>query len=304
MKTSTSRNKRKQVTVLASQHDECIWMKAGVVNYKLCDNAFDCLNCPFDKAMSRSLQGHDKKLVSWRRTMRDKPYEQKECRHMLSGRVPYRLCANEYRCHLCEFDQALEEADLQVVPGGTHTHRVAGFQVADNYYYHRGHSWARIEHGGFVRLGLDDFALRLLGRPTQIQLPKLGSHLEQTTPGWTLQREAHSARMLAPMNGVVVATNHKVLQHAELAKQDPYGQGWLVVVEPHALKQNLRDLLFDQEVAGWLQAEADKLATMAMKGYGMSLAATGGEMVDDIFGNLPDPSPATWDRLVHEFLLT
>ena len=304
MKTAPPRSKRKKITIPEASQNECIWMKAGVINFKLCDNAFDCLSCPFDKAMSRSLRGQDKKLVSWRRAMRDKPYNQKECRHMLSGRVPYRLCANEYRCHLCEFDQALEEADLQVVPGSAHTHRVAGFQVADNYYYHRGHSWARVEHGGFVRLGLDDFAMRLLGRPTRIQLPKLGVQLEQTAPGWSLQREAKTARVLAPMNGVVVATNHKVMEHAELAKEDPYGQGWLVVVEPHALKQNLQDLLFETEVAGWLQAEADKLTTMVMQSYGMPLAATGGEMVDDIFGNLPDPSPARWEELVHEFLLT
>ncbi len=63
--------------------------------------------------------------------------------------------------------------------------------VADDYYYHQGHSWARIEHGGFVRLGLDDFAWRLLGRPTEISLPTIGAKLKPGERGWSINREKH-----------------------------------------------------------------------------------------------------------------
>ena len=47
--------------------------------------------------------------------------------------------------------------------------------------------------------------------------------------------------------------------------------------------------------------EAKRLENIVMETYGMSLAATGGEIVDDIYGNLPN---VKWERLVHEFLLT
>ena len=35
--------------------DECIWMKAGVVNFRQCDNNFDCTSCPFDKGMRKAM---------------------------------------------------------------------------------------------------------------------------------------------------------------------------------------------------------------------------------------------------------
>jgi glycine cleavage system H lipoate-binding protein len=271
-------------------------MKAGVVNYKLCDNAYDCLSCAFDKAMTKT-----GRHGSWRKAMTHLPYTQRECRHMLTGRVEYRFCANNYQCHMCEFDQGLEEKDLMVEPGTVHPANIAGFQMADDYYYHRGHSWARLEHGGFARVGIDDFALRLLGCPTDIELPKIGSHLEQTEVGWTLQRNGNMAGMLSPMSGVVLASNQKALTQLDNMKKDPYGKGWLLVVEPHHLKRDLRNLLFEKEATAWLSAEAQRLEAMVMEEYGMPLAATGGEIVDDIYANLTHFS---WETLVHSFLLT
>ena len=181
-------------------------------------------------------------------------------------------------------------------------HNVGGFAVADGYYYHKGHSWARIEHGGFVRLGVDDFALRLLGGPTDISLPKIGSRLRQSEPGWLIYREKMGAAVLSPINGTVMATNQNALRRLDMTRKDPYGQGWLVVVDPQGgLKKNVSGLLFERTAVSWLKAEVKKLEEMVMRAYGVPLAATGGQIVEDIFGNLPH---LKWEDLVHEFLFT
>ncbi|OIP89137.1 MAG: hypothetical protein AUK55_14970 [Syntrophobacteraceae bacterium CG2_30_61_12] len=292
---------RQQVHVFSLEDNQCIWMKAGVVNFKLCDHAYDCLSCPFDKAMARAVVKTPIKVTSWREEYRHKPYGQKECRHMLSGRVQFRLCGNAYECHSCEFDQSLEQQAAQAsIPHPT-TRLVSGFYVADSYYYHRGHSWARLEHGGLVRIGVDDFTQKLVGYVSEIRLPKLGAHMEQTELGWSLRREDKIAGMLAPMEGIVVARNHQALADPTVIKADPHGDGWLLLVEPTHLKRNLTNLLFADEAASWLKSEADKLQAMVMADYPVPLAATGGEMVDDIYGNAKN---LKWDKLIHEFLLT
>jgi glycine cleavage system H lipoate-binding protein len=293
--------KKQKARIFNLGENQCIWMKAGVVNFKLCDNAYDCLNCQFDKAMSRSAERKPEEKTGWPDVMKNRALKEKECRHMLTGRVQYHYCSNGYRCNVCEFDQSLDEADLAAGGGAVPVHNVAGFNVADSYYYHRGHTWARIEHGGFVRVGIDDFALRLLGCPSQIRLPKLGSHLDQTEVGWSIEKEGKQAAILSPMNGVVVATNHKVVNETSLTRKDPYGTGWLAVMEPQGLKKNLKNLLFEKEADAWLKAEAQKLESMVAAVHGTPLAATGGEIVDDIAGNLPQ---LKWEELVHEFLLT
>jgi len=49
-------SKTKKIQGFNILEDECIWMKAGVINFRLCDNAFDCTNCPFDTAMTRAIE--------------------------------------------------------------------------------------------------------------------------------------------------------------------------------------------------------------------------------------------------------
>jgi glycine cleavage system H lipoate-binding protein len=287
--------------------NQCVWMKAGVVNFKICDNAFDCTSCAFDKGISKKAAQKPTALVSWQEVMQQ-PHLHKECRHMLTGRVQFKLCSHNFECKDCaydqqlyEYDQLLGEEDLWSHPA-TQVNRVNGFRVADGYYYHKGHGWARIEHGGFVRLGVDDFAWRLLGWPTDISLPKIGAKLKPTETGWSITREDHIAEVLSPMSGVVMATNQNALKQPKLAKQDPYGQGWLVVIDPlSGLKSKTRGLMFEQKAVAWLNGEVKKLDDIVMKAYGVPLAATGGEIVDDIFGNLHD---AKWEDLVQTFLHT
>jgi glycine cleavage system H lipoate-binding protein len=300
MKAKADSRKKRGPQVFSLTDNQCIWMKAGIINLKLCDNAYDCLSCPFDKAMARSLEKKGDS-ASWEKVMRAKDQHPRECRHMLTGRVQYHYCANGYRCNVCEFDQYLEESDLTAAFGSVHTNLVSGFQVADSYYYHRGHSWARVEHGGFVRIGMDDFALKLVGKPSEIDLPKIGAHVAQTEVGWQIHKGKREAAVLSPMKGIVVATNHKVANNPELANKDPYGQGWLMVVEPTDLRPNLKNLLFEREAAAWVNAEATRLEEKVMEAYGMPLAATGGEIVEDIIGNLPN---LNWEDAIHEFLLT
>ena len=299
-------SKSKKVQGFNIIEDECIWMKAGVINFRLCDNAFDCTTCPFDKAMTKALEktaplAKKKAQESWRERMRLRYGDQRECRHMLSGRVQHKICTNDFRCDVCEFDQSLDDAELHEHIDRPVVHRILGYQVPDNYYYHRGHGWARVEYGGRVRFGLDDFSLKLLGPVDEYRLPSLGKKIGQSDVGLSLARESNEAEVLSPVTGTVVAVNHKVLRQPQLSNKRPYTEGWLIVVEPEKLKGNLKNLLFaKKEVDGWMGHEVERLHNLVMAEHG-PLAATGGEPIDDIYGNAPEIG---WKKLVHDFLLT
>ena len=295
-----SNEKSHEVRVFSQSQDQCVWMRAGVVNFKLCENGYDCTTCPFDKAMSRKAAVKPTVLVSWREVKRGKPYFQRECRHMLTGRVQFKFCAHNYECRTCEYDQLLDEEDLSAQPPATGVRKVEGFTVADGHYYHEGHSWARIEHGGFIRAGLDDFASRLFGAPSAISLPPIGSRLVQGEPGWTMRKGHLSAAVLSPVTGTVLATNQNVSSAPGQGPKDPYNLGWLVVVHPAVrIKKFVKELFFERSAVLWLQNEAKKLDNIVSARYGHPLGATGGEIVEDIFANLPD---LEWEKLVCEFL--
>ncbi len=282
----------------------CIWMNAGVVQFKLCNMNYDCMNCPFDKGIGRKLARESDLAevgANWRKVFNSLPEEKRLCRHMLNGHVGYKICVNGFRCHKCEFDQMIDDEmgvlDPVVPPG---TGSVEGFLYPDTYYYHRGHGYTMLDYGGRIRVGMDDFSSRLLGRPDKVEVLSVGETVRQNQIGWTVERDGHSASMFSPVDAVVGAVNYKAVKDPILLNSSPYEKGWLYLLEPIKLKENLKDLLYGDEVTAWARAESNRLRSLVGAEIGPT-ASAGGALTRDIYGALPELG---WDRLVHEFLLT
>jgi hypothetical protein len=107
MKTQGEQNGQ-GMEVFPMNENRCVWMKAGVINFKNCENAFDCTSCAFDKEIGKKFDQKPTALVSWGEVMRQ-PHLNKECRHMLTGRVLFKLCSHNYECKDCAYDQQLYE---------------------------------------------------------------------------------------------------------------------------------------------------------------------------------------------------
>ncbi|MFO7646439.1 MAG: glycine cleavage system protein H [Desulfosarcina sp.] len=285
-------------------NNQCVWSRAGIVKPIACMNAFDCLGCAFDRKIQADFEARGGSTgpvtvdpISTRLRLL---MNQRKCRHMLSGRIAYKLCGHGYDCVRCPYDQMLEDNTLQTPLGEPLCDQASGFNVARDYYYHPGHTWARVEYGGRVRVGMDDFSLRLLGPQEKIELPRLGETVTQNRPQAKIARGGHSARPLSPIEGKVVAVNAKLTGRAATANDAPYGEGWFMVIQPTNLRRNLKNLLFGGESVAWMDDESQRLTSLLSETAGYRLAATGGEAVSDIYGSVPN---ADWDRLVSEFLM-
>jgi glycine cleavage system H lipoate-binding protein len=303
MSKSTKRPNRPVIFDMTS--DQCVWSQAGVTQPRKCHRAFDCMGCEFDaKVQQRIAQGvalrKDGRSESWRKTLDRRPIEDRKCRHMLTGQVALKYCANNFDCARCEYDQMLADTQLTLEAPSPHADIVAGFSLPDQHYFHRGHSWARVEYGGRVRFGIDDFSGRLLGPMDQIELPTLGQPVSQNEAVIELRRGDHQATAQSPVEGVVVAVNSRVQKDATATHRAPFGSGWLVMVEPTHLRRDLRGLLYGPEAQAWLEDEAASLTTMISGETDYAMAATGGQMVDDIFGTVDG---LDWDKLVQRYLV-
>ena len=220
---------------------------------------------------------------------------------MLSGRVPYKLCIRGYHCSDCPFDQMLDyevqygpKSDVQLCAAG-------GFMLARNYFYHPGHLWARVEYGGRVRVGLDDFAARLFGPADSFDLPAIGDNVNLDTVGCSFERAGNRARLLNPLTGVVVARNPRVMEQGAEVVNSPYGQGWLLLIEPTAMQRDLNNLISGDAASSWLEQESQHLSDFFNAGSGQRLAATGGRVLPDLYGSVPG---LDWKVLAGTFLRT
>jgi len=303
----SQKSQKRRVVGFQVLENECIWMKAGVVNFRLCDNDFDCQNCPFDIGMRKAMgldvrAGTEHETPAWVEHLK-KQYHgaSRPCRHALMGRIDApKICTMNYECYHCPFDQMLDDLELGLFAEAPNYRKVSGYRMAEGYYYHMGHTWARFEHGGRVRVGSDDFSNRVFGSAQNLSLPPLGAGLKQNEVGWSLSREGRKAAVLSPVTGKVLAINHQIREHPDIAHEDPYQHGWLFILEPDRPKQNLKGLYYGDESFQWLEQESGKLMSLMGPEY-EQLAATGGVPIDDVFGHFPDIG---WDRLVRTFLRT
>ena len=283
----------------AGAANPCLWMQAGVVAFKNCNNFYDCNTCKYDHGMDKRVQ--DGRQMSWQDAMRTRSDRARVCRHSLTHRIEKRLCAYDYECSKCDFDQFFE--DVWVTKTATSPYemqQVKGFDVPMGYYFHGGHGWARIESGGYVRIGLDDFALKVLGRADRLDLPLMGKELDQGNVGWGLRRNGNEAVILSPVDGVIVEVNSKARENPDLANREPYQRGWLFVVRAPDIQGTLKKLMPDTDTLDWMNGEVSQLESMIEEVAG-PLAADGGYLGDDIYGNLPDLG---WKNLTRTFLKT
>src|SRR5262252_3588120 len=177
---------------------------------------------------------------------------------------------------------------LREVPSHVVPNVVAGFQVPENVRYHGGHTWALSESRELVRVGMDDFASKLIGRIDSISLPQRGRWVRQ-------------GQKISPIEGTVSDVNEAVVRDPELARRDPYGEGWLVTVQAPDSKINFRNLLGGALARLWTEDSAFRLRKRMPIAMSAALAQDGGVAVDDISAHLPNED---WATLTKEFFLS
>ncbi|HSJ44877.1 MAG TPA: glycine cleavage system protein GcvH [Euzebyales bacterium] len=92
------------------------------------------------------------------------------------------------------------------------------------------HEWARVE-GRRLTVGITDYAQEALGDVVYIDLPASGTRVEQGQPFGEVESTKSVSDLYAPVSGTIVERNETLESQPELVNSDPYGQGWMVVIE-------------------------------------------------------------------------
>jgi glycine cleavage system H protein len=100
----------------------------------------------------------------------------------------------------------------------------------DDLSYTEEHEWARLEGQRFT-VGITDYAQDALGDVVYIDLPANGTRVEQGQPFGEVESTKSVSDLYAPVSGTIVERNETLESQPELVNSDPYGNGWLVVIE-------------------------------------------------------------------------
>jgi glycine cleavage system H protein len=102
--------------------------------------------------------------------------------------------------------------------------------VPKDLRYTKDHEWVRLEDGK-ARVGITDHAQKSLGDIVYVELPAVGKTVKKGERAATVESVKAVGEVFAPLSGKVVEVNETVTQSPDLINKDPYGQGWLFVLE-------------------------------------------------------------------------
>ncbi len=103
-------------------------------------------------------------------------------------------------------------------------------EFPDDLRYTREHEWARAD-GMRVRIGITDFAQDALGDVVYVDLPEIGAHVTADQPFGEVESTKSVSDVFSPVSGTIAERNPLVDERPELVNEQPYGDGWLVVIE-------------------------------------------------------------------------
>ncbi len=290
----------------------CIWMQAGVVRRKECRQDYECVNCRFDRALQRIADENRKifkaggtppgkrgRIVYWKDNLKKLPPFRQPCLHSMKGGIGFRSCHNEYNCGKCEFDQFfLDQVSVHAVVKPVDVLDIHGIKIPQGYYLHPGHAWVKVEESTSVRIGIDDFALRVFGPLDEVVSPLIGKTVGRDQPAISLKRGSKEAKLRSPVSGVVTAVNPDLREYGHAAGKDPYSGGWIMKLATDNLRADLQYLMIGDESRACIEKDTARLFELIEAAAG-PLAADGGQLGRDVYGNLPEIG---WERLAKAFL--
>ncbi len=120
--------------------------------------------------------------------------------------------------------------------------------------YTQDHEWLRVE-GSLGRVGITQHAQKQLGDVVFLELPEAGRELKRHDVFGTVESVKAVSELFAPVSGRVVEANAAAVEKPEVLNADPYGTGWLVLVELADVGE-LRELMNAAAYAAYAEGEA------------------------------------------------
>ncbi|MCC0565681.1 glycine cleavage system protein GcvH [Brevibacillus borstelensis] len=104
-------------------------------------------------------------------------------------------------------------------------------KVPDGLLYSREHEWVEAISETRVRVGISDFAQQQLGDLVFVELPAVGSQVKMDESLGTVESVKAVSDIFSPVSGTVAEINGNLENDPETINADPYGEGWLLVIE-------------------------------------------------------------------------
>jgi glycine cleavage system H protein len=135
--------------------------------------------------------------------------------------------------------------------------KVQGYEVTEGLYYSKDWMWVKVENGK-VRVGITDYAQKQLNEVVFAELPNVGDEVIKGETFGTVESVKSVSDLVAPVSGKIIEVNGKVSNNPETLNEDPYNEGWILVMSPTNLSEDLKTLMNFEQSVEWHKKLAEE----------------------------------------------
>jgi CheY-like chemotaxis protein len=171
------------------------------------------------------------------------------------------------------------------------------FSIPGGVLVSTGHCWVSLAEDGTARIGIDDFAKKLLGSVDTIDFPNVGMNVKAGEPLFSVNQSHRRAQFYAPLSGKVVKINETLGKDCAMLEEMSYGDNWICIIDGDDLDAELPHLKIGKSAVALFQEDIDRFQASVQK-------ANGGEVSDPAslcIGAIEKMDDARWETTVNKF---
>ncbi len=133
-------------------------------------------------------------------------------------------------------------------------------EIPQDLLFHREHIWIRLEpheSGDRYRIGLDEIFLQDVSTVEQLDLPHEGDEISQDEVCGLVRGKETRKLLFAPLSGEIIDVNLELHEEPDIIREDPYGVGWLLLLDPADPSEEIQYLLSGEEAVNWWKTELE-----------------------------------------------
>jgi len=168
------------------------------------------------------------------------------------------------------------------------------FAIPGGVFISAGHCWVELDQEGSAKIGIDDFAKKLIGKIDALELPNLGMNIKAGQSLFTIKQGQKSITFNAPVSGKITKINTVLNSNLEALDQNPYDINWICIIDTENIDEELKNLNIGKVAVSFYQDELEK--------YMKLRKGTGDKKEDQLYiGEFENLSTADWEKMSGEF---
>ena len=171
------------------------------------------------------------------------------------------------------------------------------FSIPGGVLVSSGHCWVSLADDGTAKIGLDDFAKKLLGTIDSINFPNVGMNVTAGQALFSVNQGHRRARFNAPLSGKVVKINEDLGKNCAMLEEMSYGDNWICIIEGNDLDAELPNLKIGKSAVALFQEDIDRFQASVQEGNDPDQSDPSPLFI----GAIEKMNDARWDATVNMF---